>query len=148
MSEIQHNQTSLLHIKFIILYLIITTVYVPNAVVFSENTSVASLAAGQVADVSYSTTSLNSPGFYYAVLRTSIAGDQNTANDSIASPFNIGAIISGTFYVGGTSPTPDFATFKDAMSYLTTSCRWKYNFILNKTLFSEQGSRMQATSVS
>jgi hypothetical protein len=122
------------------------SVYVPNTVVYSQSTSVASLPAGQVANVEYLSTSLNSPGFYYAVLLTSVPGDQNTANDSLSSPFNIGAIISGTYYVGGTNPTPDFATFADAMNYLNTSVvGGNTTFILNKTLFSEQGSRMQAT---
>ena len=122
------------------------SVYVPNTVVYSQSTSVASLPAGQVANVEYLSTSLNSPGFYYAVLLTSVPGDQNTSNDSLSSPFNIGAIISGTYYVGGTNPTPDFATFADAMNYLNTSVvGGNTTFILNKTLFSEQGSRMQAT---
>ena len=62
MSEIQYNQTSLLHKIYNIAFDNNDSVC-SYEVVFSENTSVASLAAGQVADVSYSTTSLNSPGF-------------------------------------------------------------------------------------
>jgi len=126
----------------------IDSIYFPDVLVYQDSSTISELNSGGAFQNAFTPFSLADTGQYFTVAITKSPGDQDPSNDSIASSFYIGSVIQGTFYVGGTTPTPQFNTFKDATNFLQRSAViGDVTLILNKSLFSEPACDLQATYV-
>jgi len=126
----------------------IDSIYYPDSLVYQDSASITELNSGGIYQKTFTPFALSDTGQYFSVAITKNPGDQDPSNDSIVSTFFIGSVIQGTFYIGGTTPTPQFNTFKDATNFLQRSAViGDVTLILNKPLFSEPACDLQATYV-
>lgn len=68
--------------------------------IYNQTATITTIAPLQVAIVSFPTTSLPAAGTYTIEARAELAGDSNTANDSISGTLNAVAPVTGTINVG------------------------------------------------
>ena len=70
------------------------------AEIYNQTATIASIAPLQQVVVTFPSTSIATPGTYSMVASSELAGDSNTANDSINGTFNAVAPVGGTVTVG------------------------------------------------
>jgi hypothetical protein len=69
-------------------------------VVYNQTATIASIAPNQTLTVSFPSTSLPAAGSYTTMASAELAGDQNTANDSVMGTVTALSPLNGTFSVG------------------------------------------------